>query len=73
MSMNVDPNASFSLSTWILKSPTIRLYLQLALINSTNKNSLLAVALVTLLPWFSLVLSMMTDALRMHVCFVRNT
>ncbi len=24
MSMNADPNASFSLSTWILKSPTIK-------------------------------------------------
>ncbi len=28
MSMNADPNASFSLSTWILKSPTIKTYLQ---------------------------------------------
>ncbi len=24
MSINADPNASFSLSTWILKSPTIK-------------------------------------------------
>ncbi len=38
MSMNADPNASFSLSTWILKSPTIKT-LSAASTNSDIKSS----------------------------------
>ncbi len=38
MSMNADPNASFSLSTWILKSPTIKT-LSAASTNSANRKS----------------------------------
>ncbi len=37
MSMNADPHASFSLSTWILKSPTIKT-LSAASINSDRKS-----------------------------------
>ncbi len=37
MSMNSDPNASFSLSTWILKSPTIKT-LSAASTNSDRKS-----------------------------------
>ncbi len=37
MSMNADPNASFSLSTWILKSPTIKI-LSAASTNSDRKS-----------------------------------
>ncbi len=37
MSMNADPNASFSLSTWILKSPTIKT-LPAASANSDRKS-----------------------------------
>ncbi len=38
MSMNADPNASFSLSTWILKSPTIKT-LSAASTNSDRKSA----------------------------------
>ncbi len=37
MSMNADPNASFSLSTWILKSATIKT-LSVASTNSDRKS-----------------------------------
>ncbi len=37
MSRNADPNASFSLSTWILKSPTIKT-LSAASSNSDRKS-----------------------------------
>ncbi len=38
MSMNADPNASFSLSTWTLKSPTIKT-LSAASTNSDRKSA----------------------------------
>ncbi len=38
MSINADPNASFSLSTWILKSPTIKT-LSAASTNSDRKSA----------------------------------
>ncbi len=38
MSKNADPNSSFSLSTWILKSPTIKT-LSAASTNSDRKSS----------------------------------
>ncbi len=38
MSMNADPNASFSLSMWILKSPTIKT-LSAASTNSDRKSA----------------------------------
>ncbi len=49
MSKNADPNASFSLSTWILKSPTIKT-LSAASTNSDKKspNSLKKVCME---PW----------------------
>ncbi len=67
MSMNADPNASFSLSTWILKSPTIRT-LSAASTNSDRKISKFFNK-VCMVPWWPVY----SSQYKRHGGFIINT
>ncbi len=68
MSKNADPNASFSLSTWILKSPTIKT-LSAASTNSDRKITKLFNKVCMVLWWWPVY----SSQYKHHSGFIINT